>query len=221
MKRTMLRSFALITALILSAFSTALAGPPWIAIEYPANPFDRTSRDAFITVRTYHHGDLMAKTVTGTAEGVVNGKRQSMPLDIRPGSQAGMYVVRWQRPAVGRWVLVINSGFQGVTDATAVVEISPTGGVASVSVPTRAIGNGWISPRPVAAAEIDGLLQGRALASVGTQYRANRLKVNGKLPLKPTGWGPWALRLRAAGCPSVRIEASPMPRAAPPKAPSG
>src|SRR5438876_5197801 len=114
MKRTLLRSFALITALTLSAFSTALAGPPWIAIEYPANPFDRTSRDAFLTVRTYHHGDLMAKTVTGTAEGVVNGKRQSIPLDIRPGSQAGMYVVRWQRPAVGRWVLVINSGFQGV-----------------------------------------------------------------------------------------------------------
>jgi hypothetical protein len=174
MRRTLLRSFALITALTLSAFSTALAGPPWIAIEYPANPFDRASRDAFLTVRTYHHGDLMARTVTGTAEGVVNGRRQSMPLDIRPGSQAGMYVVRWQRPASGRWVLVINSGNQGIVDATAVVEISPTGTVASISVPTRAIGNGWISPRPVAATEIDGLLQGRALASAGMQYRANR-----------------------------------------------
>jgi hypothetical protein len=116
----------------------------------------------------------MAKTVTGTAEGVVNGKRQSMPLDIRQGSQTGMYVVRWQRPAVGRWVLVINSGNQGITDATAVVEISATGTVASVSVPTRAIGNGWISPRPVAAGEIDALLQGRALASAGMQYQANR-----------------------------------------------
>src|SRR6185436_14954802 len=110
MKRTLLRSFALVTALTVSAFSTALAGPPWIAIEYPANPFDRTSRDAFLTVRTYHHGDLLAKTVTGTAEGVVNGKRQSMKLDIRPGSQAGTYAVRWQRPATGRWVLVISSG---------------------------------------------------------------------------------------------------------------
>ena len=174
MRRTLLRSFALATALTLSGFSIALAGPPWIAIEYPANPFDRTSRDAFLTVRTYHHGDLMARTVTGTAEGVVNGRRQSMPLDIRPGSQAGMYVVRWQRPASGRWVLVINSGNQGIVDATAVVEISPAGTVASISVPTRAIGNGWISPRPVAAAEIDGLLQGRALASAGMQYRANR-----------------------------------------------
>jgi hypothetical protein len=174
MKRTLLRSFALVMALTLSAFSTALAGPPWIAIEYPANPFDRASRDAFLTVRTYHHGDLTSKTVTGTAEGIVNGKRQSVPLDIRPGSQAGMYVVRWQKPATGRWVLVINSGVQGVTDATAVVEISPTGTVASVSVPTRAIANGWISPRPVASAEIDALLEGRAIASAGMQYRANR-----------------------------------------------
>jgi hypothetical protein len=71
-------------------------------------------------------------------------------------------------------VLVINSGNQGIVDATAVVEISPTGTVASVTVPTRAIGGGWISPRPVSVAEIDGLLQGRALASAGMQYRANR-----------------------------------------------
>jgi hypothetical protein len=174
MRRTLLHSLALVTVLTVSAFSTALAGPPWIAIEYPANPFDRTSRDAFLTVRTYHHGELMAKTVTGTAEGVVNGKRVSVPLDIRSGSQTGMYVVRWQKPAAGRWVLVINSGNQGITDATAVVEISPTGTVASVNVPTRAIANGWISPRPVASAEIDALLEGRALASAGNVYRANR-----------------------------------------------
>ena len=173
MTRTLLRSFALVTALTLTAFSAANAGPPWIAIEYPANPFDRTSRDAFLTVRTYHHGDLMARTVTGTAEGVVNGKRQSMRLDIRPGSQPGVYAVRWQRPAVGRWVLVISSSTAGVTDATAVVEVSPSGGIAGVTVPTRAIGGGWISPRPVAAAEIDGLLQGRSLASSGVQT-ANR-----------------------------------------------
>jgi hypothetical protein len=167
MKRTLLHSLALATALTLPAFSTASAGPPWISIEYPANPYDAASRGAFLTVRTYHHRDFQSKTVTGTAEGVVNGKRQSMPLDIRPGSQPGMYVVRWQRPAVGRWVLVINSGTAGVSEATAVVEISPSGGVAGVTVPTRAIGGGWISPRAVAMSEIDALLQGRALASVG------------------------------------------------------
>jgi hypothetical protein len=167
MKRTLLRSFALAAVVTLGASTPALAGPPWISIEYPANPFDATSRGAFLTVRTYHHREFQSKTVTGTAEGVVDGKRQSMPLDIRPGSQPGMYVVRWQRPATGRWVLVINSGTAGVSEATAVVEISPSGGVAGVTVPTRAIGGGWISPRAVAKAEIDALLEGRALASTG------------------------------------------------------
>ena len=175
MRHTLLRSIALVAALSLVAFSPALAGPPWISIEYPANPYDRTSRDAFLTVRTYHHGEFQSTTVTGRAEGVVNGKRQSMTLDIRPGSQPGMYVVRWQRPAVGRWVLVINSGTAGVSEATAVVEISPTGGVAGVTVPTKAIANGWIAPRAVLASEIDGLLQGRALASARmSDFRAGR-----------------------------------------------
>jgi hypothetical protein len=174
MRSTMLRSIALVTALTLTAFSSALAGPPWIAIEFPANPFDRASKDAFLTVRTYHHGEVVAKTVTGTAEGVVNGKRQSVPLDIRPGSQMGTYVVLWQRPASGRWVLVINSGTQGVTDATAVVEISASGSVANVTVPTRTLAGGWIGPRSVAASEIDALLQGRALASAGTRMKVVR-----------------------------------------------
>ena len=172
MKRTLLRTALLASVLTLTAFSTALAGPPWIAIEYPANPFDRSSRDAFLTVRTYHHGDLIGRTVTGTAEGVVNGKRQTMRLDIRPGSQQGMYVVRWQRPATGRWVLVINSGQSGVVDASAVVEIGTNGGIAGVTVPTRHVGDGWVGPRAVAAAEIEGLLQGRAIVSASGPARA-------------------------------------------------
>jgi len=172
MKRTLLRAATLASALSLIAFSSALAGPPWIAIEYPANPFDRATRDGFLTVRTYHHGNLMARTVTGTAEGLVNGKRQTMRLDIRPGSQAGMYVVRWQRPAAGKWVLVINAGQEGVVDASAVVEISPTGGIAGVTVPTRHVGDGWIGPRAVAAAEVEGLLQGRAIVSASGPARA-------------------------------------------------
>jgi hypothetical protein len=57
-----------------------------------------------------------------------------------------------------------------------VVEISPTGGVAGVTVPTKTIGDGWISPRAVAASEIDALLQGRALASVGVAPQTARTR---------------------------------------------
>ena len=151
MKRSLLHTLALAAALMLAASSSALAGPPWISIEYPANPFDATSRGAFLTVRTYHHGAFQSRTVTGTAEGVVDGKRQSMALDIRAGSQPGMYVVRWQQPAAGRWVLVINSGSAGVTEATAVVEINPSGGVAGMSVQMSAFGHVWHLPRAGAA----------------------------------------------------------------------
>lgn len=172
MTRKLLRSTVLASVFSLVAVSSALAGPPWIAIEYPANPFDRASRDGFLTVRTYHHGDLRSRTVTGTAEGIVNGKRQTMRLEIRPGSQAGMYVVRWQRPAAGKWVLVINAADQGVIHASAVVEISPTGGIAGVTVPTQHVGDGWIGPRAVAAAEVEGLLQGRAIVSASGPARA-------------------------------------------------
>jgi hypothetical protein len=172
MRSKLLRSLALVSVLTLSVSGTALAGPPWIAIEYPANPFDQATRGGYLTVRTYHHGEIMSKTLSGSAEGIVDGKRQSMKLDIRPGSRPGMYVVFWQKPAAGRWVLVINSANQGVVDATAVVEISSTGTVAGITVPTRTYGGGWIGPRPVAASEIDGLLQGRALASAGTRVTA-------------------------------------------------
>jgi hypothetical protein len=172
MTRTLLRSLTLASAFSLVAFTTALAGPPWIAIEYPANPFDRASRDGFMTVRTYHHGELRSRTVTGTAEGIVDGKRQTMRLDIRAGSQAGMYVVRWQRPAAGKWVLVINAAEQGVVHASAVVEISSNGGIAGVTVPTHHVGDGWVGPRAVSASEINGLLQGRAIVSASGPARA-------------------------------------------------
>ncbi len=172
MTRKLLRSLTVASALTLVAFSSALAGPPWIAIEYPANPFDRASRDGFLTVRTYHHGDLRSRTVTGTAEGIVNGRRQTMRLDIRAGSQPGMYVVRWQRPSAGKWVLVINAAEQGVVHASAVVEISPSGGIAGVTVPTHHVGDGWVGPRAVAAAEVEGLLRGRAIVSTSGPARA-------------------------------------------------
>ena len=172
MTRKLLHSMMLASAFSLVAFSTALAGPPWIAIEYPANPFDRSTRDGFLTVRTYHHGDLRSRTVTGTAEGIVNGKRQTMRLDIRPASQAGMYVVRWQRPSSGKWVLVINAAEQGIVTASAVVEINPAGGIAGVTVPTHHVGDGWIGPRAVATSEVEALLQGRAIVSASGPARA-------------------------------------------------
>jgi hypothetical protein len=165
MIRSPLRKLALLAGLTVLVSTVATAGPPWIAIEYPSNPHDPATRDALLTVRTYHHGDLMSYYLTGTAEGIVNGRRQTMPLDIRRLPQAGIYAVRWQKPAQGNWMLVITSSQEqnGPPAATALVTIDSRGGVASVNVPFDTIENGkWRVPRRVAAAEIDAMLKGAA-----------------------------------------------------------
>jgi hypothetical protein len=158
----MLKRFAIAAALSAIAITTAVAGPPWIAIEYPVNPHDPNTRGAFCTVRTYHHGDLMSYDVTGTAEGLVNGKRESVRLDIRRLPQAGMYAVRWQKPAQGKWALVISTARDGHFMATALIDVDSRGRVAMVSVPSDAIENGrWQVPRKVAASELDAVLQNK------------------------------------------------------------
>jgi hypothetical protein len=167
MFRSPLRKLSLITALTLVASAVAVAGPPWIAIEYPANPHDPGTRGALLTVRTYHHGELMSYNLTGTAEGIVNGSRQSMALDIRRLTQPGMYAVRFQKPAQGSWVLVITSSQGTSFAANAVVTIDASGGVASVSVPSNTIENGrWRVPRKVASAEVDAILKNAAATAV-------------------------------------------------------
>jgi hypothetical protein len=167
MMRSPLRKLALVSALTMIASAVAIAGPPWIAIEYPANPLDPGTRGALLTVRTYHHGEPMSYELTGTAEGIVDGRRQSMPLDIRRLTQAGMYAVRWQKPAQGTWVLVITSKQNGSFAANALVTIDSRGEVSQVSVPSDAIENGrWRVPRKVAAAEVDAMLKANAATAV-------------------------------------------------------
>ena len=160
MLRHPLKNFAFVTLLSLVFAGVVAAGPPWIAIEYPANPFDPGTRGAFLTVRTYHHGDLMSYDISGTAEGLVNGKRQSVRLDIRRLPQAGMYAVRWQKPAQGTWALLISTTRDGEHMASALVSIDGSGRVAGVSVPADPIENGrWLVPRKVASAEVEALLR--------------------------------------------------------------
>ena len=154
------RIVSLALAFTAVAAVAAIAGPPWIAIEYPVNPLDPAAKGGFVTVRTYHHADLVGYEIVGTAEGLVNGRRQRTQLDIRPLKLAGTYVVHWKKPASGSWALLISTKRDGQHMATAVVKVDAAGEVASVTVPSRTIENGrWTVPRPVAASEVDALLR--------------------------------------------------------------
>ena len=146
-------SFALVAA-------TPSFGPPWISIETPPNPFDATSRGAFLVVHTYHHGDVVASGVTGSAEGIVSGARRSIPLAFDTTSRRGIYALRKQWPTEGTWMLVINTGGQA-QGVTALVDIGSDGTAANVRVPTRRSG-GWDLPQQVTGRDIDSALQSRA-----------------------------------------------------------
>lgn len=139
----------------------ARVGPPWISIEYPPSPYDRTTRDAYLLVHAFHHGTPAGLPVTGTAEGLVDGRRRSVRLDFAPTARTGVYALRKQWPSDGAWALVISvAQGRGDVSATALVQIAENGQVGSITVPTTRQ-DGWNIPRGVTAAEVEAALRGR------------------------------------------------------------
>ena len=151
-------------AIVAAAPAPVVIGPPWISIEYPVNPFDRTTRGAHLLVHAYYHGTPVGYPVSGTAEGIVNGERRTMTLRFETTSRTGVYARRKQWPSEGTWTLVI-SVTQGDHDrggvAQALVELSPTGSVASVQVPTQQHAEGAF-PRRLTAQEIETAVRTQA-----------------------------------------------------------
>ena len=153
------RAAGVTAILLLTLATTALAGPPWLSIELPANPYDRLTRGAIALVRTYHHGGPVQLQVRGTAEGLVDGERVSLPLDLVAAGPTGVYAIRADLPSRGSWILVVRGGAEegGVT---AIVELGPDGSIRAVDVPTRD-GNPPI-PRAITGPEIDARLRSLA-----------------------------------------------------------
>lgn len=161
-----IRSVVLATLFSAALSAPAIAGPPWISIELPANPYDRASRGAFLLVHAFHHGEAIDAIVTGTAEGIVNGERRSIKLEFSPAGREGVRALRKMWPDQGVWTLVITAS-QGPEDgATAVIVLGADGEVASIRVPTTQR-NGYMVPAPVSMADVESGLRMRALALAG------------------------------------------------------
>lgn len=138
-----------------ASFGTiALKWPPWLSVEYPVNPYDRANRDALLLMHAaMREGVPTARDLVGTAEGIVNGQRQSVALRLDATSQPGVFAVRRQWPAEGAWMLEITLA----KSTTALVSLDRSGAVSSVDVPmTTTSGNRF--PRAVVQREIDSTL---------------------------------------------------------------
>jgi hypothetical protein len=147
-----------------AAKRAAAAGPPWISIEYPVNPFDRTTRGAYLLVHAYYHGTPVGYPVSGTAEGLVNGERRTVTLRFETTARTGVYALRKQWPTEGAWTLVISvtqSDHDRGGVAQALVELAPNGAVASVRVPTQQHAEGAF-PRRLTSQEIEAAVRSNA-----------------------------------------------------------
>lgn len=162
------RSLLLIAVALAATAAVALAGPPWINIEYPANPLDPTTRDAVLVVNTYHHGTPTQFALTGTAEGIVRGERRTVTLRFTPTARANGQALTRQWPTEGRWVLHITLRQGEEAEAGALVVLGADGTPSRVTVPTRRQDQ-WVIPRAITAAEIAA-----ALAEAGEQQRGGR-----------------------------------------------
>lgn len=160
MRKTFRLAAVAAVVLAVGAWMAPSSGPPWISVEYPPSPYDQTTRGAFLLVHAFHHGTPANFAVIGSAEGMVKGERVSKRLTFARTSRTGVYALQKQWSGDGVWTLVISAK-QGPTDSvTALVELSPAGEVASVSVPTERR-DGWDIPKAVAMRDVDSALRAR------------------------------------------------------------
>ena len=152
-----------------SAHSPGLAGPPWISIETPVNPYDASTKDAFLLVHAFHHGSPVAVPVTGSAEGMVNGERKSVALQFTATSRPGAFALKKQWGDSGIWTLVITVHQHESDVAQALVDIGADGEVSRVQVPTRVGERDFKFPRQITTQEVDQSLRQRARPSVSTR----------------------------------------------------
>jgi hypothetical protein len=83
-------------------------------------------KDGVFAVRTEGCADASKAQITATAEGLVNGMRQSVSLHLLPGAIPGVYVVSHEWPPQGAWVVNV-SGTCANAKAGALVPIGPSG----------------------------------------------------------------------------------------------
>ena len=112
-------------------FTLAIGNPVAASLPGTENPPGTTARvfkvkDAVLAVRTENCNDPAKAQITGTAEGLVNGTRQSVALRLIPGAGPGVYLVSREWRPQGVWVVNLSAVCAGA-QAGAVIPIGPSG----------------------------------------------------------------------------------------------
>ena len=112
--------------LILGGFQSVYAGGFQLTVEAPASDYTHV-KDAVLLVRTYGCHTPADANVTATAEGIVNGRRTSIPLELK-ADEKGVYAITQQWQSEGTWILSFTGTYNGMT-CTVFVDLADGGKV--------------------------------------------------------------------------------------------
>ena len=110
---------------ILIAAAAAYAGGFYLELGSPSANNEAKSMNAALVARLTGCHEPEKATIEGSAEGVVSGKRQSIPLKLSALTTPGMYAVTQQWPNEGNWVLrLVATQVDGKTKTSVVVRVN-------------------------------------------------------------------------------------------------
>ena len=112
-------------SVLLAVAMTSMAGGFWIKTYSPSALVAASIPDAVVIVAAEGCHNAADAAISATAEGLINGKRQSVLLELTPMSK-GVYAVRRQWPGAGAWILAIKGTYLG-RSVGAVIEIDRNG----------------------------------------------------------------------------------------------
>jgi hypothetical protein len=119
----MSRFFAVLGALALAAQLNA--GGLTLTLGSPEANSEAKAANAVLTARVLGCHEPADAKVTGTAIGIVDGRRETIPLKLTALRVPGMYALTRQWPAQGSWVIHLTAELGGV--ASVLVPAGPGG----------------------------------------------------------------------------------------------
>ena len=148
-------------AVLLLVTSPLFAGPPWITVELPPNPFDQASRGAFVLVHAFHYSSDGGDPVVGRAVGMVDGQRRIVTLRFEGTSRPGVFALKTSWGDKGEWTLVITNEQSSHGGGAAEVMVRVSGnrviGVEAATKPSK-FAELPLEPRRFTDAEIEASL---------------------------------------------------------------
>ena len=155
---TVIRKIWLSLLLASAAAPTALAGGFYLEVSAPGADRGAYPPGTVLLVKPFGCHQPSAAALSATAEGVIDGRRKSLPLELRE-VEKGLYAIRQQWPAEGLWVVVIHGAYRGA-DRGVLVRLAADGRVPLEEGATPRLKQASVvnTQRKVRPAEIDAAL---------------------------------------------------------------